>query len=48
MKLLQVACLTGALWLTGCATNGTSPVASTDDTSSTSSTSTSTSTLSPK
>ena len=49
MKLLQVACLTGALWLTGCATNGTSPVASpvastvasTDDTSSTSSTSSS-------
>ena len=41
MKLLQVACLTGALWLTGCATNGTSPVASTDDTTSTTSTSSS-------
>jgi membrane-bound lytic murein transglycosylase D len=27
MKLLQVACLAGVLWLTGCATNGTSPLA---------------------
>ena len=29
MKFLHLACLTAALWLTGCATTGTSPVAST-------------------
>ncbi|WP_027995949.1 transglycosylase SLT domain-containing protein [Simplicispira psychrophila] len=34
MKILHVACLTGMLWLTGCATNGSIPAASTDDPSS--------------
>ncbi len=37
MKLLNIACLSGMLWLTGCATNSTAPSASADSTSSTSS-----------
>ncbi len=34
MKLLNIACLSGMLWLTGCATNSTAPSASADSTSS--------------
>ena len=34
MKILHIACLTGALWLTGCATHNTTPQASLDDPSS--------------
>ena len=32
MKILHVACLTGALWLTGCATQNTAPVTNADAT----------------
>jgi membrane-bound lytic murein transglycosylase D len=41
MKILQIACLTGALWLTGCATNGTTSAADTEDASTSASASTS-------